>query len=198
MSTRYGAGLDWRLNSTLYLGAEISWRQLEEPTVIDSLSNSVNTEDRKEEFHNLYLYWTPTDQLALKAEFTYDLYRSQRGVAAENGSVPLAVETFSAPLSLSYFDNKRLLLAWAGLSSQKLRLAETAVQKQGNDSFFLVDADIGFRFPKRWGLASIGVKNLFNTRFQYQDDSYREFRDEPSTGPLFPDRILMGRVVLNF
>ncbi len=201
ISTRYGGGFDWHLTRDLFLGGEISWRQLKEPQPVfePNLPEFAKFEERNETLHNIYLYWTPMDRLAFKAEFSYDLYRSQLGTATENGSVPIAVETFSTPLSVSYFDPS----GWFGrlggtFVHQRLRLAATAIQSQGNDNFFLTDADIGYRFPKRWGLASVGIKNLFNTHFRYQDDSYREFRDEPSTGPYFPDRIIMGRVVLNF
>lgn len=201
-STRYGGGFDWRFGRNLFLGGEITWRDLVEPVLLpgsEPQEDSVASEKRKEEFHNIYLYWTPAERWAVKAEFAYDLYRSQLGAATENGAVPVAVETFSAPLSASYFDPSGWFARLGGtFVHQKLTYAGTVVQSQGNDSFFLVDADVGYRFPKRWGLASIGVKNLFDTKFNYQDDSYREFRDEPSTGPYFPDRIIMGRVVLNF
>ena len=200
-STRYGGGFDWRVMQDLFLGGEITWRRLDEPiTVSESgLVQAIKFENRKEELHSLYLYWTPTDRLAVKTEFAYDLYRSELGVATENGTVPENVETYSAPISLSYFDPSGWFARLGGtFVHQKLGLAKTAIQAQGNDSFFLVDADLGYRFPKRWGLASIGVKNLFDKQFKYQDDSYREFRDEPTTGPYFPDRIIIGRIVLNF
>jgi len=48
------------------------------------------------------------------------------------------------------------------------------------------------------GTVSIGVKNLFDQDFYYQDDSYREFRDEPSTGPYFPERTILGQLTLSF
>jgi tetratricopeptide (TPR) repeat protein len=200
-SNRYGAGFDWHLAQDLYLGGEISWRHLNEPVVIADrdLGDSVKFENRNEALHSLYLYWTPTDRVAVKTEFAYDHYQSDPGTATENGAVPIAVETLSAPISASYFDPSGWFVRLGGtFVHQNLLLDKTAIQSQGHDSFFLVDSDIGYRFPKRRGLASIGVKNLFDTTFQYQDDSYREFRDEPSTGPYFPDRIIMGRVVLHF
>ena len=45
-------------------------------------------------------------------------------------------------------------------------------------------------------MISVEAQNLFDNDFEYQDDSYREFRDEPATGPYFPDRTVMVRVVL--
>jgi hypothetical protein len=57
---------------------------------------------------------------------------------------------------------------------------------------------VGWRFPKRLGIASLTVYNLFDEKFQYQDDSFREFRNEPSTGPYIPERRVVGRATLYF
>ena len=56
----------------------------------------------------------------------------------------------------------------------------------GRSDFFVVDASVGWRFPKRLGIASLTVYNLFNEKFFYQDDNFREFRDERHHGPLHP------------
>ena len=69
----------------------------------------------------------------------------------------------------------------------------------GREDFFVWDAAIGWRFPKRLGIASLTVKNLFDETFRYQDDNFREFRDEgPSTGPYIPERQIVGRITLYF
>jgi outer membrane receptor protein involved in Fe transport len=68
----------------------------------------------------------------------------------------------------------------------------------GRSDFFVVDASVGWRFPKRMGIATLTVKNLFNQKFLYQDDSFREFRDEPSSGPYAPVRQLVARATLYF
>ena len=79
---------------------------------------------------------------------------------------------------------------------QEVRRAASSTQGQGQDSFFVVDAMLGYRFPKRRGLMSLGIKNLFETRLKFQDDSFREFRDEPVTGPYFPERFISARITL--
>jgi hypothetical protein len=61
-----------------------------------------------------------------------------------------------------------------------------------------VDIGIGYRFPKRLGIASLQVNNLFDEGFRFQDDSFREFSDEPTVGPYIPERTILGRVTLNF
>ena len=48
----------------------------------------------------------------------------------------------------------------------------------------MVDGSIGYRLPKRYGLITLGVKNLFDQQFLFQD-----------TDPKFP-RILPGRLVV--
>ena len=45
---------------------------------------------------------------------------------------------------------------------------------------------------------SLEVNNLLDEEFEYQDDSFREFKDEPSTGPYTPDLQIVGRVTLNW
>ncbi len=72
------------------------------------------------------------------------------------------------------------------------------MRADGTDSFFTVDAAIGWRLPNRLGIVSLEGRNLFDNEFKFQDDGFREFRDEPSTGPYIPDRTIIGRVTLNF
>jgi hypothetical protein len=47
------------------------------------------------------------------------------------------------------------------------------------------------------GIANLMINNLFDERFRYQDDSFREFRDEPTTGPYTPGRKMLGRVTID-
>ena len=39
--------------------------------------------------------------------------------------------------------------------------------EDGDDQFWLVDAAISYRFPKRYGFATLGVTNLFDEDFDY-------------------------------
>ena len=42
------------------------------------------------------------------------------------------------------------------------------VTEPGGDQFWVVDAGISYRFPRRYGILSLEGKNLFDGRFQYQ------------------------------
>jgi Tfp pilus assembly protein PilF len=205
-SQRYGVGLDWRAHSTLKSGAEFTWRELDEP-VFDFFAGSWVTEERKEQWHRLYLDWTLSDRLALHSELVYDRYSSESGLATESGVVPEESVTWSLPVALTYFDPSGFF-AGVGVTYVDQSVRRDAIvtglaaldgfQISGDEGFAVVDASIGYRFPKRRGMLSLVVKNLFDTEFQYQDDSYREFRDEPSTGPYFPERTFMARFALSF
>ncbi|TVQ84597.1 MAG: TonB-dependent receptor, partial [Chromatiaceae bacterium] len=199
---RYGAAMDWRINQRLAIGAEVTWRDLEEPVL--SLNGETGEsvqifEDRDEQFHRIYLYWAATDRIGVSADLVYDLFKAAKGEVTEFGNLPERVRTFSIPVVASYFHPSGFFGALGGtFVDQEVKRSQFATYGQGQDSFFLVDAAVGYRFAKRRGLISLGVKNIFDTDFYYQDDSYRETSVEASTGPYFPARTLMGTLTLSF
>ena len=73
-----------------------------------------------------------------------------------------------------------------------------ASAEEGSSTFAIVDAAAGYRFPDRRGLVSLEVRNLFDSAFRYQDDSFRAFTNEPSVGPYIPERTLIARLAVNF
>jgi hypothetical protein len=196
-SQRYGVALDWRATRDAKAGVELTHRTLDEP-LFDANNLNWITEERKEQWHRLYLDWTPSSRVSVHSELVYDRYTSQTGIATED-NLPEKVVTWSLPVGVSYFDPSGF---FAGLGAtyvdQSVDRSVNATQASGDDQFVVVDASVGYRFAKRRGIASLAVKNLFDTEFRYQDDSYREFRGEPSIGPYFPDRTVMARVALSF
>ena len=63
--------------------------------------------------------------------------------------------------------------------------------RDGNDDFVIVDTALSYRLPKRYGFVSIGVTNLFDKEFRYQDMNFES--------PIIqPDRVVLGRVTLAF
>jgi tetratricopeptide (TPR) repeat protein len=195
-SWRYGAGVDWRVTEDLAVGGEVTWRAMDEPVFFGS---DADFEDRDEQHHRVYGYWTPIDEVAVSGEFIFDRYTAEDGLATANDNLPERVSTYSLPIGVRLFSPSGF---FAGLSGtyvrQEVRRAPTATRAEGDDSFFLADAEIGVRLPNRVGVVGLQVRNLFDKEFEYQDDSYREFRDEPSTGPYFPERMVLFRAALSF
>ena len=189
------AGVDWRISRNLAVGAEYTSRNMEEPIYDNFLGNWIS-EDRQEKNGKLYLYWTPTERLAFRVELIADRYTSDVGIDPE---LPLKVATNSLPVGITYFGTSGLFVgATATYVDQEVQRQLVATKASGDDQFTVVDAAIGYRFANRRGMVSLGVKNLFDRRFSYQDDSYREFRTEPSVGPYYPVRTVLGRVALTF
>lgn len=192
------AGVDWRITQGFTLGLEATARDLKEP-VFDGFIGETILEDRKEQLHKIYAYWTPVNSLAVKAEFIYDLYEADTGILTQFDNLPEEVKTLSLPLSITYFNTSRFYITLgATYVDQEVIRDPFASQAQGESDFTIADAAIGYRFDNRRGNISLGVKNIGDKNFMYQDDGYREFRDEPSIGPYFPERTIMGNLTLSF
>ncbi len=61
--------------------------------------------------------------------------------------------------------------------------------RKGSDDFFVVDAMVSYRLPKRYGFVGIGATNLFDKKFKYHDTDF--------TNPIIqPARMFFARVTL--
>lgn len=192
---RYGGGVDVQVSRDVSLGVEASARQLQE-NLVPILGSSKNTvhENRDEQLYRSYVYWAITEQIALSAGFMYDNYDSETTPAA----VPPKVETWTAPISIRYFDPSGLFgVLGASYVFQEVN-REGDEQIEGDSNFFLLDAALGYRLPERRGITSIQVVNLLNQGFKYQDDSFREFGTTPKTSHFVPERTVTWRITLNF
>jgi tetratricopeptide (TPR) repeat protein len=200
-SRRYGGGVDWQVVPDLAVGAEATWRNIEEPFGDFTVAPPVTVEDdATEQLHQVYIYWTPREDLAVRTGFVYDKYEKDSAAfsARVGNQNPLEVETFSVPVTVSYFHPSGFF-AMAGVTFVDQDVERLpGFTNQGHDDFFVLDAAIGYRFPNRLGIASLSVHNLLDEGLHYQDDTFREFRDEPTVGPYIPERTILGRVTLNF
>ena len=66
---------------------------------------------------------------------------------------------------------------------------QTGEFRFGDDTFWLVDAFISYRLPKRYGFVTFGVKNLFDEEFRYADTDINNPRIQPG-------RLFFGKVTL--
>ncbi len=63
--------------------------------------------------------------------------------------------------------------------------------RDGSDRFWVVDAALGYRLPKRYGMVAVEVKNLFDEEFQFQDT-------DAANPSIYPERLALVRVTLSF
>jgi hypothetical protein len=207
-SWRQGVALDWRLTRQLFAGAEATWREPEVP-ILDFQGQPV-FETQKEQSHRAYIFWAPTSRLSLSGQVVYDTFSSETGLLTNFSTTPKSLKTFSFPLAMRYFDPNGFFagVVVTGVDQDVFRTcSHSCFTPSGalltgppatRSDFLIVDASVGWRFPKRLGIATLTAKNLFDEKFFYQDDSFREFRDEPSTGPFVPGRQVVGRVTMYF
>jgi hypothetical protein len=68
--------------------------------------------------------------------------------------------------------------------------------KDGDSNIYLLDAAIGLRLPKRYGIISLEATNLLNDEFEYQDLNF--LTSEQRASPLVPERAFLASITLTF
>jgi tetratricopeptide (TPR) repeat protein len=198
---RYAAGLDVALTDDFAIGFEASKRSVTEVVATDF---DPTRDKRDEELYHAYLFWTPHPEFSLSAGFSYDRFRSD---PRQDLAIPKNVSTISAPVSLSYFSPSGFMASLTGTfihQDVKNPVDTVDLDQDGHSSYFVADAAIGYRLPHRRGFVGVELRNIFDERTKYQDDSFREFRDafsdttQVSAGRFIPERTILARVTLSF
>jgi tetratricopeptide (TPR) repeat protein len=198
---RYGIALDQKFPHNIYGGAELSCRDLD-VVFIDETNQFpvVRHRDWDERQARAYLYWAPYHWLALTAEYLYEWF--ERDISGglicveefanlRTHRVPLGGQYFhpcglSAGLKATYVYQKGAFTVYSDSDSD---FGFSIVP--GDDHFWVVDASIGYRLPKRYGLVTLEAKNLFDEDFKYQDT-------DPANPRILPDRLILVRLTLSF
>jgi len=162
----YGVALDQKFSKDVYFGAEFSYRDMDVPFL--DLDIKLKEASWEEYLGRAYLYWAPHKWLALKAEYLYeDFERAEKfpdGIKdLETHRVPLGINFFhpsglSAGLTATYYDQEGTI---------ERDVIAFGFFEDGDNQFWLVDAAISYRFPKRYGFVALGVTNLFDEDFDY-------------------------------
>ena len=189
---RYGGAIDQKFTKNLFGGVEFSKRDLDVPFLnfaANSASPPTEIANWREYLGRLYLFWTPHDWLALRAEYQYEKLKRDlefpSGVTiAKTHRVPLGINFFhpsgiGASLTTTYFNQEG---RFGGLfTGNSIR--------QGSDDFWTVDAGITYRLPKRYGFVTVGAMNLFDKKFKY-------FDADLNNASIRPNRTLFTRITL--
>ncbi len=195
---RWGGGLDAVLTNKLYSGVELAVRKVKFP-IVNGATGRFRKFDRWEDFARAYLYWTPLKNWAVSVEGQYEKFRRQSdSFSVATGGNPPKVKTVILPAGIRYFHPSGAFASVRGTYvRQKLTPAPTSTLTENTDKFYLVDASIGFRLPKRLGIMSLEVNNLFNQKFFYQDLNIHTGQI-PITPRFLPTRTVLGQVTLSF
>ncbi|MBI2779245.1 MAG: FecR domain-containing protein [Gammaproteobacteria bacterium] len=188
-SRRYGIGMDQRFSENIFAGMEFSTRKLNAPI---SSSGSPLLENLNEQMQRAYLSWVLSRNTTINAEYHINNFgREARSTLSSND--PLQLDTRRIPLNIAYFHPSGFFLrAGASHISQKIELPlQSGATSSDKSTFWIVDASVGYRLPKRLGIISLDAKNLLDKQFKYQDVNFQT--SEPRN-PLFqPVRAIYAR-----
>jgi tetratricopeptide (TPR) repeat protein len=192
----YGVGLDQKLGSNFYLGGEILRRDIEAfGSLFSDQGKSLGTgsADWREYIGRFYLCWTPHPWLAIGPQYQFEQFQYSRDLAPYS---TLDITTHRFLFGASFFHP-------CGIFA---RITPTYVIQcgdfqnpyvpgfhfyPGENNFFVLDAVIGYRLPKRFGFVSLEARNLFDRSFSFQDT-------DPTNPNLVPCRFIMGRYTFYF
>ncbi len=187
---RYGAAVDQKLLKNLYAGLELSRRDLSQP-YSDTLVGNIQFKWHEESVR-AYFYWTPFPWLAASAEYEYDRQERDYPYVGEENFTKLHTNRF--PLTLNFFHPSGLSAMFKGtyVMHESDNVNDLLMDTfPGSDYFWVFDAALSYRLPKRYGFISIEAKNLFNQSFNFVDsDKYMP--------RVYPDRFVIGRLTLSF
>ncbi|MEA3470775.1 MAG: TonB-dependent receptor, partial [Thermodesulfobacteriota bacterium] len=188
---RYGGAIDQKFSDSIYGGVEFTYRDLDVPYVDFTGPAPVLAEANwKEKLARAYLFWTPLKSVSLTAEYRYeDLERDEQG-----GPGAKEAQTHYLPLGINYFHPSGLSASLKGTyinqDGKFERKVDRGVFEDGSDDFWLVDATISYRLPKRYGFITVGVNNLFDEEFRYFDTDWQNPRIQP--GQFFFARVTLA------
>ncbi len=189
-STRYGVAVDQSLSSNLFGGLSMSWRDLGIP-----FENKNILLDQEERFHRAYLYWTPTNTFSVSTEYSFEQIRLD---LPKISALPAKVTTHKVPLGIRYFHPTGVFAKLNGTYINQRAVFDFFKEDSGHDQFWLVDAAIGYRFPKRMGIFTIGAKNLFDKQFGFEGYNFSTASKIGFKNTIQPERILYARLLISF
>ena len=193
----WGAALDQKLGKRAFAGFDYMQRDLTIPQLLFDLGppTLVSTEERsgKENLARGYLLGSPHRWLTLGAEYSYEKFERDPGLflpyqQLKTQRVPLSLRFFH-PSGLSAFASA----TWLKQEGDFLSFDEEGSPgyATGDQSFWIVDAGVRYRLPRRFGFLVAGVNNVTDEVSTYQST-------DPKNLAYRPGRLVYGRLVLAF
>ena len=190
-ATRYGVGLDYEPTTGVYAGIETSQRKLEVPFLAPT---RITLEDETEYAHAAYIAWAIAPRWTISTEYRIEEFEKDDQLPTPTR--PKRIETRSLPVGVTYF-HPNGLSARLGVTAYEQYLVQTptpTTQTEAEDEFALVDLRLGYRLPRRLGILSLDVHNLFDKSFRFHD---ADFQTGIAREPVVrPERTAILRVTL--
>ena len=191
---RYGAAVDHSFSTRLYTGVEISQRDVDVP-VLSSVSSSPTVVSVQENVVRAYANWVAAERISASAEYRHENIDNHGTFFGFGAQLYSELRTDRVPLHVNFH----------GASGFSVGLTATWVEQRGTfedlssfggngggteqDTFWVVDASLRYRLPKRWGTITLSVNNLFDEKFKFQDS-------DPENPEILPERVVLLRFTL--
>ncbi len=186
---RYGMAVDHEFTDNLFIGLEYSKREKDVP--YEDISMQIHRVRWDEYLGRAYLYWAPRNWVSTSLGYFYEKFERDSEFVGYDQIKD--VTTHKYPLELNFFDP----------TGVTFRIKTTYVDQDGefgdprffstvqaNDHFWLVDTALSYRLPKRHGIITLEVKNLFDENFRFQDT-------DPSNPSFKPERSILLKITLS-
>ena len=201
VAENYGIALDTRFNDRLMGGLEALRRDTDVPLGSLAQPEFYEIVSNREYFYSAYLYWLPSYQWALSASLRYEIFKSDQECDLCLYLYPAELKTLHLPRSIQYFDPSGffggLSLIYVHQHIRSLDQESWAITATQSENFTLTNATVGYRLPKRGGLFTLQINNLFDKEFNYQDNSFQTTNN--LVNPRYiPERTFNARLIFNF
>jgi Tfp pilus assembly protein PilF len=212
-SWNYGLGYIHDLAPTLSSGIRGLYREGETPFEVEDTATFISsTLDVEFDETNTaaWINWSARKYFSLSLEYGYSKLDTATNVSISqySGISPdgvVELETHRTPITANYYHPSGIIIGLtATYFNQKGVFKSSAITdppQEAKDSFWLTDLLLSYRLPEKLGLISLGVKNVFNEEFNFEDrNSYDSMSVESSASPssLSPERLVFGQLSITF
>ncbi len=197
-SKRGGLGFDFQASRDIAMGIEASYAEHEpiltfaDPITLIQTTKSLEWE---EQTARAYLNWAINNQFTLSAEYHFEDFDRTDDINFTGTEAFANLRTHRIPVTLNYFNAN-------GIRTQ---LKATHIDQEGDylddqlipgliqisDDFWVIDAEISYKFKQQRGIVSLLVKNLADQEFAFQDT-------DPANPRIIPDRYALIRYQFRF
>ena len=165
----YGAGVDQKFSKSWFGGVEASRRDLTIPQTLFDQNGNLLLEERgsNERLGRAYLFGALRNDVTVSAEYSYE----EIGLDPQLFLQYSKAKTQKVPLGVRYFHPSGLSGSFVATYLDQLGDFQPPDQSgyvAGHRNFWVFDATVRYRLPKRFGIIVAGVKNLTNQQSTYQ------------------------------
>ena len=189
---RWGVAFDQKVGGRIFTGVEWAKRELRVPALSAGPPITQIEEGWTEELSRAYADWIATDRISISFGLQWE--RLTRPTVFSSNQNFSDLDLFRVPLEIRYSDPSGMLaLLRTSLVRETGHFLETNMFTVfgGDETFAVVDAGIGWRIPGRSIVGMLEVKNLFDSRFRFQDT-------DPTNPTIIPRRLVMARITVSF